>query len=73
MGMHRARRPVETVKDLDLGARPSQGDLRPFPVPSEMQMFYLVFSRKEDTSHQKEKRKKKQLEEIIVEQELFET
>ena len=59
---------METVKDLDLGARPSQGDLRPFPVPSEMRMFYLVFSRKEDTSHQKEKRKKKQLEEIIVEQ-----
>ena len=57
MGMHRARKPVETVKDLDLGARPSQGDLRPFPVPSEMRIFCLVFSRKEDTSHQKEKRK----------------
>ena len=55
MGSPRARRPADIVKDLDLGGRPSRGDLHPFPAPSEMQVLYLVFSRKEDDSQQKGK------------------
>ena len=37
------------------GLRTSWGDLHPFPAPSEMQVIYLVFSRKEDDSQQKGK------------------